>query len=98
MIGCSPTSPTHDSLTMGIIYHSDSSIFFSKSDYLRQGSQIAVHGEDSIGDDEDFLIRGSPVAGNYNEDFLQVFHVAMLINIFIFYSGETDGINDRRMI
>ena len=49
--GAAPVAAQHAG-SMGVVHHHDSAVFFCQLSQLRQRANVAVHGEDAVGDDQ----------------------------------------------
>src|SRR6266496_4521611 len=76
-----------------IVHHEENIVFLSDLHQIREGGDIAVHAEDTIGDDQ----RTAEVRGVFFDRIFQGTRVIMLISDD-FRAGEATSINDRSMI
>ena len=87
-----PTFAKH-TFSMRVVYHEENVIFLSNFYQIRKGSDVAVHTEDTICNDQ----GAAEVGGVLFDRVFQCTWVIMFIR-YDLRAGETASVNDRGMV
>ena len=77
-----PSSLAQDSFTVGVVDVDHGPVLLPELGDLVEGSDVPVHGEDAVGDDQYPAVLWIMVL-RIVEDALQVFHVVVLVDCFV---------------
>lgn len=84
---------SEDAGGVGVVDHHDGSVFFGQVGELVDGADVAVHGEDAVGDDE--FVAG--LVGDFLQELFGVGDV-LVAEDFDFCSGEARAVDDGGMV